>query len=168
MKILPVLLIAILVVGISAYSISEPSAPQYTVSDEPVLPSLKLKDSTGKEINLTDFKGKAIFVNLWASWCGPCRSEMPSIEALYKRMKNKNVAFVMITLDDNISKGLNYVNSQHFSFPVYTAAEALPPMFRTDGIPSSFFFNPRGEMIMHVEGSVDYNTSEYVKLLKDK
>ena len=53
-------------------------------------PNFTLKNLDGKEISLSEFRGKHVLVNFWATWCGPCKIEMPSLEALYKRFKDKN------------------------------------------------------------------------------
>lgn len=85
------------------------------------LPSLSLKDVNGNTINLTDFKGKKVFVNMWASWCPPCRNEMPSIQSLYEKTLDNNVQFVMIPLM-TISVNLFHLRNQ----PVYQCPHFIP------------------------------------------
>jgi thiol-disulfide isomerase/thioredoxin len=67
--------------------------------------NLPLTTLDGKSVNLSDLKGKVVFVNLWASWCPPCVAEMPGIHALYNLLDPRKVAFVMICLDENPGKG---------------------------------------------------------------
>ena len=62
----------------------------------------------GRPVSLSELRGKAVFVNLWASWCPPCRAEMPGIEALYQKVDKSKVAFVMLSLDENPAKAQKF------------------------------------------------------------
>lgn len=129
------------------------------------LPSLSLKDVNGNTVNLTDFKGRKVFVNMWASWCPPCRAEMPSIQSLYEKTKDKNVQFVMIALDDNFSKSVSFMKSAGLSMPAFYPNAQLPALLNVEAIPSTFIFNENGTLIKHIEGGDHYDTEAYVKLL---
>ena len=133
---------------------------------KPILPALKLIAADGSNINLADFKGKKVFVNLWATWCPPCKAEIPSIEKLYSKVNNENTVFVMLSLDDNFEIAKNYAKDNKMKLPVYYPAENLPGMFNTGGIPATFIFNEYGELIKMSNGMDDYDTKEYVQLLK--
>ena len=63
-------------------------------------PNFTLKNLEGKEVSLNEFRGKYVLVNFWATWCGPCKIEMPSLETLYQRFKNKN--FVMLAISNDM------------------------------------------------------------------
>lgn len=134
--------------------------------DANALPALTMQDINGKPVNLQNFKGKKVFVNLWASWCPPCRREMPSIEKLYQSVDTNQVAFVMLSLDDEFEKGKKYVTSNKISLPIYYPGEYLPALFNVQGIPATFIFNENGELIKRVDGSDDYNTAYYKNLLQ--
>ncbi len=137
----------------------------YTTKSE-TLPSFKLQTADGKLVNLADLKGKKVFVNLWATWCPPCRAEIPSIEKLYKKTDKEKVAFVMLSLDDNFNAAKHFAKAKHLQLPVYYPAENLPSMFNINGIPATFIFNEKGELIKANMGMDDYNTASYVQLLK--
>src|SRR5690349_20904999 len=62
--------------------------------------NFSVKDLSGNTIDFKNFRGKIVFLNLWATWCGPCRSEMPSIQKLYEGIDKEKVSFVMLSLDD--------------------------------------------------------------------
>jgi thiol-disulfide isomerase/thioredoxin len=130
------------------------------------LPSFRLEAADGSIINLTDLKGKKVFVNLWATWCPPCRAEIPSIEKLYKKINKEKVAFVMLSLDDNFNSAKRFAKAKHLQIPVYYPAENLPSMFNINGIPATFIFDENGELIKANMGMDNYNTSSYVQLLK--
>jgi thiol-disulfide isomerase/thioredoxin len=120
----------------------------------------------GSNVNLADLKGKKVFVNLWATWCPPCRAEIPSIEALSSKVDKQKVAFVMLSLDENINLPKQFAKTNKLQLPVFYPAEGLPAMFKTDGIPATFIFNEKGELIKQNMGAEDYDTNEYVQLLK--
>lgn len=130
------------------------------------LPTFKMFNAAGENVTMESFKGKKVFVNLWASWCPPCRREMPSIEKLYQSVDTNKVAFVMLSLDDQFEKGKKYFTSKSLTIPIYYPAENLPALFSVEGIPATFIFNENGTMIKQVDGSEDYNTTYYKDLLK--
>lgn len=137
------------------------------ISSAEVIPAFDVKDINGNILNLTTFKGKKVFVNMWATWCPPCRAEMPSIQKLYERTKDKNVMFAMIALDDDFNKSISYMKSNVPLLPVFYPAGKLPPMFEVEGIPATFIFDEAGKLIKKIEGSDNYNTAEYYKLLSE-
>jgi thiol-disulfide isomerase/thioredoxin len=132
----------------------------------PVLPAFTVQDVNGNTINLQHFKGKKLFVNLWASWCPPCRAEMPSIEKLFRSVDTSKVVFVMLSLDDHFDKAKKFIGRQRLNLPIYYPAENLPALFNVQAIPATFIFNESGDLIQRIDGSDDYNRDEYRKLLQ--
>jgi len=132
-----------------------------------VLPPFKLVDLNRKPVNLADFKGKKIFVNLWASWCPPCRAEIPSIEILYSKVDKSKVVFVMLSLDNEMETAIRFAEKNKLTTPVYYPAENLPALFKTEGIPATFIFDEKGNLIKRIDGGDDYDTAEYLKLLSE-
>lgn len=129
------------------------------------LPGFRIFDVNGQELQMQNLKGKKVFVNLWASWCPPCKREMPSIEKLYKDVKSDSVQFIMLALDDQFEKSKNYVAGAKLDLPIYYPAENLPALFNVQGIPATFIFNENGELIKRVDGMDDYDTKAYRDLL---
>jgi len=132
-----------------------------------VLPPFKLVDLNRKPVNLADFKGKKIFVNLWASWCPPCRAEIPSIGELYSKVDKTKVVFVMLSLDNEMETAIQFAAENKLTTPVYYPAENLPALFKTEGIPATFIFDEKGNLIKRIDGGDDYDTAEYLKLLSE-
>lgn len=131
-----------------------------------LLPAFTMEDINGRHINLQSFTGKKVFVNLWASWCPPCRAEMPSIEKLSKSLDTSKVAFVMLSLDDDFTKAKKFMRSQKLNLPVYYPAENLPTVFNVDAIPSTFIYNENGELLQQISGGNDYHSETFRQLLK--
>ena len=130
------------------------------------LPSFSVKDINGNVVNLQNFKGKKIFVNLWASWCGPCKREMPSIEKLYQSIDTSKVKFLLVSFDDQFEMAKKYVSAKKLKLPIYYPAENPPSLFNVQGIPATFIFNESGELVKKIEGSENYDTKEYKTILQ--
>jgi thiol-disulfide isomerase/thioredoxin len=134
-------------------------------SDAATLPTFNMLTIDNKTINLSSLKGKKVFVNLWATWCPPCRAEIPSIEKLAAKTDKGKVAFVMLALDNQFEKAISYASKNKMTLPIYYPAQNLPPLFNVEGIPTTFIFDEQGKLIHQQVGSVDYNTSKYVSML---
>lgn len=130
------------------------------------LPAFRILDVNGTEVQLQDLKGKKVFVNLWASWCPPCKREMPSIEKLYQSVDTNKVQFILLALDDKFEKSKKYVTGKKLNLPIYYPAEDLPALFNVQGIPATFIFSENGELVKRVDGMDDYDTKVYRDLLK--
>lgn len=127
-----------------------------------------LKDLQGNKIDASKYKGKVIFLNLWATWCGPCRAEMASIEKLYAGLNKKNIEFVMLSLDrpgaeQNVK---NYITTKQFTFPVFMPVESLPQLLNVPSIPTTFIIDKNGKIVAKEVGATNYDTREYKELLE--
>ena len=158
------------ILALHACSTKVRQAPEQETTATPVamketviktLPSFNVLDAAGNKLDLQQFKGKKVFVNLWATWCPPCRAEMPSIEKLYQAADHNNVQFVMLSLDNDFQTAKQFVQKKGYSLPVFYPAGDLPELFTVEGIPTTFIFNESGELVAQHEGSEDYNTPEF-------
>lgn len=141
-------------------------APAPAVTSSSQLPSFNMKNSLNQVVDLAAFRGKKVFVNLWATWCPPCRAEIPSIEKLAAKTDRSKTEFVMLSLDDNFEKAKTYAANNSMKLPVYYPAANLPQLFVTDGIPMTVIFNEKGEVVFNQVGSADYDTKVFLDLLK--
>lgn len=130
------------------------------------LPSFRMRNGRGEIVDLAQFRGKKVFVNLWATWCPPCRAEIPSIESLGAKTDPGKVEFVMLSLDDNFDKAKTYAANNNMKLPVYYPASNLPQLFVTDGIPMTVIFNEKGEILFNEVGSANYDTKRFQDMLK--
>lgn len=149
--------------------VREPENNDVTIKEQPnqpkMLPSFAMIDAQGNTVQLESFKGRKVFVNLWATWCPPCRAEMPSIEELYSKTDKEKAVFIMLSLDDNFDKAKNYAVKQNMQAPIYYPAQNLPELLNTESIPATYIFNENGELVKHNIGTDDYSKDEYVTLL---
>lgn len=113
---------------------------------------LDLKEAEWKSFN--EFKGKVIFLNFWATWCGPCLSEMKSIEDLYNKFGDK-VEFIIISTEEPKTIA-NYRKRTKSTLPFYTIANA-PKTFQTNKYPTTYIINKKGEIVVKEIGAHDWS-----------
>ncbi len=134
--------------------------------NEPFDYSGQFVDGFGDRVGLSQYKGKTIFINLWATWCPPCRAEMPHIADLYDKVKDDDkVEFLMIALDDDFNKSKKYVEEKGFSFPIVHAAYGLNPSLQSKAIPTTLVVSPEGKIVFYQEGMSNFNNQEFQDFL---
>jgi len=143
----------------------EPVSPaaQPAISGYPY--QLALSTLDGKSIQLSDLKGKVVFLNQWATWCPPCRAEMPAIEKLYQSVDKSKVAFVMLSLDEDVQKVRQLANQKDFTFPIYVPDGQLPEAFNSQVIPTTLILDSDGQIAQRIEGMANYDTDEFRQYL---
>ncbi len=130
--------------------------------------NFKIKDLNGNVIDFKDFKGKTIFLNVWATWCGPCRVEMPSIQKMYDKVDKEKIVFIMLAVDErkDFEKVVNFVNDKDYTFPVFVPHEFLPDQLRVRVIPTTFVIDPKGKIATKETGAANYDTEEFKSFLE--
>jgi peroxiredoxin len=90
---------------------------------------------------------------------------MPNIHKLYQKVSAENIAFVMVSMDEDIEKAKKFIKRKEYTFPVYTLKSGLPETFETNIIPTTFVINPSGKIVMRKEGMAKYDTEEFREFL---
>lgn len=126
--------------------------------------NFKLIDREGNTISLEEFKGKVIFMNMWATWCPPCIAEMPSIDKLHEEMGDE-VAFVMLSLDDDFEKAKDFDKRNRYDLPIYAPGSNLPAMYQSSAIPTTYVIDAKGNLALTHKGMADYSDPEFKKFL---
>ena len=123
-------------------------------------------DMEGNRVSLDQFKGKTLFINIWASWCGPCRIEMPYIHSLYDKLKdNENIAFLMVATDNDLGKSKTFIQDKGYTFPVFHADEGLNSSLYTKAIPTTVVVSPEGKIIYYLNGTNNFDTDQFRNFL---
>jgi thiol-disulfide isomerase/thioredoxin len=145
--------------------------PEAVLKKEDFDYDFSIKDLQGNVVDMNSFKGKVVFLNLWATWCGPCRSEMPSIEGLYNSIQDKDkIVFVMLSMDkpENQGKVVKYIQDKAFSFPTYTIDTRLTQQLgQVQSIPTTFVISMDGKIASKKVGAANYDNGRFKKYLEE-
>ena len=127
----------------------------------------QVTDLNDKPVGFDTFKGKPIFLNIWATWCGPCIAEMPSIAKLAENPKLKGkVQFLCVATDDSTTPVRRYLDGKGWGM-TFLHAKSLPKAYLTEGIPATFAISPDGTIVGLVEGSNDWDNPEVIEFLSE-
>jgi thiol-disulfide isomerase/thioredoxin len=125
-------------------------------------------DANGKTASTADLKGKVVFINFWASWCPPCRAEMPSLEKLYQQLKDDDrFVFVFINEDDDKNKAIQYLEKNHFTMPLFYTSGTVPPEIYTGNLPTTIVLNKAGKIVLKHKGMAGYDSEQFIGQLKE-
>ena len=162
--------LGILLIAGSLYFIFQNSPSQGDLSAVPVqvnypAPDLTLKDIEGVPASLADYHRQVVLVNLWATWCPPCKEEMPALEAFYGRHRKDGFTIVAINDGDPTSDVLQFVKDYDLSFPVWLDPTYIgtEQAFKTLNLPTSFVINRQGTIVLSWVGGINMkNLEKYV------
>jgi len=99
-------------------------------------PDFALKSASGENLRLSEFRGDVVMVNFWATWCGPCRQEMPLLDELYSRYGRVGFSLLGVNIDDNSSKAMKMVSELGVSFPVlFDSSKEVSKLYEVDAMP---------------------------------
>ncbi len=133
------------------------------------LPPFVFQDAVGQTVSLRDFHGRYVLLNLWASWCGPCVHEMPSLDELQNKLGSEH--FMVLALNEDregqTTAPLYYGRHDIHALAVYVdKAGRAPSVFHINGLPTSLLIDPKGNEIGRITGEADWATPEAIEFLK--
>jgi thiol-disulfide isomerase/thioredoxin len=137
---------------------------QKTIYDQ--VDDWSLKTLDGKTIAFSDFRGKVVFLNFWATWCEPCVSEMPGIQRLIGIMKDHDVAFLLVT-DEKKEKVCRLLEKHGMELPVYIQDQNRPKMFKTKKLPITYILDKEGNIAMRRTGSTEWDDPACQDFIRD-
>jgi thiol-disulfide isomerase/thioredoxin len=121
----------------------------------------------GTPVRLSGLRGKVVFLNFWATWCPPCREEMPSLEALYQRFRGTDLEFLALDIQEAKDAVAAFMKQYGLSFPAaLDSAGRISAEYGIRGIPATFIIDRGGNIIAAVVGGRDWNTEEVVSALE--
>jgi thiol-disulfide isomerase/thioredoxin len=126
-------------------------------------------DLDDQPVAFSKFKGKTIFLNFWATWCPPCIGEMPSIDALAKdpRLKGKSIEFLCVSIDQDAETVRSFLKGKDMGMTFLRAKDGkFPPVFHSEGIPTTFLIAADGRIAASEVGSADWHEPRVVEFLE--
>ena len=166
-----IILIAILLL-FSLPAFSQERGLYSTIGIQPVrndvkTPDFSLEGLNVKRVQLSALKGNVIFLNFWATWCGPCKDEMPPMEALYQHYRERDFVLLAISVDEGSPEpARKFIQKSRYRFPVLLdpAGKTLD-LFEIDRIPATVIIDKKGKMIGRAIGPRDWSKPEVFSLI---
>ena len=148
---------AFLAASVNAADVAKGPAPDFT-----------LKSTTGQNVKLSDLKGKVVLINMWASWCGPCRQEMPVLDKLAKNNKDAGLVVLGVNQDEEASERDAFLKDNPVSFQILDDSKhAVAGLFKSKTQPSSFFVDRAGNLVHAHEGFKAGDDKVYAATVKE-
>jgi peroxiredoxin len=133
-------------------------------------PDFSFPDLDGKIVSLSDYKGKLVLLNIWATWCRPCVSEMPSMEKLYNKFKKEDFEILAVSIDTKGKKVVApFMELHNLSFKALLDTQGtIQEAYRTTGIPESFIIDKNGVIIKKVIGPLNWSAPKVFQYFQDQ
>jgi thiol-disulfide isomerase/thioredoxin len=151
--------------GLALVLLLASSARALAPGDAP--PAIDMPDQAGKKVDLNELKGKVVLVDFWASWCGPCKQEMPVLEELHKKYAKQGLVIIGVNIDNNAKKMNNFLRGTPASFRiVHDRKLAVAAKYEPETMPSSYFIGRDGKIRYVHEGFRKKDAEELEQRIK--
>lgn len=159
------LIIAVLHAGV-AFAADAPPQTLPVVATPFVAPDFTLPGEDGKTYRLKDYRGKVVVINFWATWCPPCRYEMPSLERAWNQLKDQDVVVLAINVGETADVIFEFTGTYPMSFPLPMDLDgAVTKQYPTTGLPTTYIVNPEGMVTHRAVGSREWNDPQLMNAL---
>lgn len=130
-------------------------------------PGFELNSSSGKPVSLADLKGQVVLINFWASWCGPCRQEMPILDQLYRSYQPAGFTLVGVNVEPNAADAQKFLKSTPVSFPIlFDPTSAVSMLYQVSGMPSTIIVDRTGKIRYVHHGYKPGDEGEYLDQIR--
>ena len=170
-----IILIFLIIVCVGIIVLLQTKDSSFNLSGKPRLekgvpaPNFTLPGLDGKMVSLTDYKGKLVLLNIWATWCPPCVEEMPSMEKLHQELKDEGFKILAVSIDASGAKAvLPFMEKHKLSFPALADTIGdIKSLYQTTGVPESFVIDKDGIIVEKVIGPRDWATSGAIRYFRN-
>lgn len=164
--------ILVLVVIIGALALAKPFRFESRgVEVGELVPEYAAPDLAGAEVSFEDYLGKVVLVNVWATWCGPCRVEMPPIQAAYERYRDRGFTVLAISIDagpGHREKVMEFAEEYELDFPILLDPEGrIARLFQTVGVPETFVLDREGRIAKRLIGATNWDSQGNQALIEE-
>jgi thiol-disulfide isomerase/thioredoxin len=119
----------------------------------------ELEDLSGKKLKLSSFAGRVVLLNFWATWCGPCRAEIPSMQELYGKLSSLGLVVVAVNLQESKGTVAAFAKSSKMTFPILLDTQGeVGSTYGASAIPTTYVIDRRGLALAGIQGSMEWNT----------
>ena len=137
------------------------------VPHETKLVEINLKDMYGNQVSISDFRGKIVFLNFWATWCPACRAEMPSMERLHKKFKDKDFVMVAINLQESVSTVKKFFKDFKLTFLALLDRDGeVGTRFRVRNLPTTYILDKEGKILGMAVGTREWDSKDSITLFE--
>jgi len=136
------------------------------IKDPPLAPSFTLKDMDGKTHKLEDYRGQVVVLNFWATWCPPCREEMPSMERAWQQLQKENIAMLAVNVGEDADTIFTFTADYPVSFPLpMDRNSSVINEWPVRGLPTTFVLDKQGRIVYRVIGGREWDDPELIEML---
>ena len=138
------------------------------ISGTPQASGFTLESTNGNSVSLSDFKGKFVLLNFWATWCAPCRKEMPSMSKLHNKLNNRGLEVVGVHVGPSLAGVKKFLDEVPVDFTILIDKDMSLASWGVRGLPTTFLINPEGKLVYSATGEREWDSGEMVKFLSDQ
>lgn len=157
------------VAGYFVYEEATRTGPRGRINIGDEAPEFTLKDKDGRDVKLSDFRGKLVLLNFWATWCVPCRTEAPELEVLHKTFKNTNFQVLGVSIDLDWDVVKKFDEELRITFPSVldpAGQRVARGLYRITGQPESFLISPEGRVLKYFVGPERWSSPAVVSQIE--
>ncbi|QBQ41154.1 TlpA family protein disulfide reductase [Sphingobacterium psychroaquaticum] len=157
-------------IGLFKPNLETPKAEATSTENKPASnqPEVSFTDDNDKITHISDLKGKVVFLNFWATWCPPCKAEMPSIQQLKEKFAgNDQVVFMLVEIEQNKEGAHAFLKEGKLDLPIYYPATEIPANWLGQSIPTTVILDKAGNIAAHHEGMADYSRKEVYNFITE-
>src|SRR5690606_16688498 len=137
------------------------STQEVTSKEENTDGNTLFSDDDGNITKVADLKGKVVFMNFWATWCPPCKAEMPSIQVLKEKFKDReDVVFLLVEIEHEQEKAHDFLKQNNLDLPIYYPESQIPANWLGQSIPATVILDKNGNIAGKHEGMADYSSQQ--------
>ena len=158
------LLAALVTLALPAWAAADAAADSVAPA---AAPAFTLQSTNGQQVSLAQFKGDVVMINFWASWCGPCREEMPVLEKLYTKYKPMGFTMIGVNVEPDSSLAAKWLTATPVSFPIlFDTKSEVSKLYSVAGMPSTVIIDRKGNLRWLHRGYKDGDENEYLNQIR--